>query len=123
MVIVGTKINSFDNSGIRLINCIKVLGSHKKKIGTVGDKIIVSIRKAISKSKVKNHEVHSAIIVRINRPYHRKLGTILKFNSNVAIVLDKKKNAPVPTRLYGPILYELRRKKFLKLLTIAHTII
>ena len=123
MVIVGTKIGSSDNSGIRLVNCIKILGSHKYKIGTVGDRIVVSIKKAISKSRVKKNEVHDAIIIRTKKPFFRKLGTIIKFNSNVAVVIDKKKSVPVATRLYGPVLYEMRRKRFLKILAIAHTII
>jgi large subunit ribosomal protein L14 len=123
MVIVGTKIGSSDNSGIRLINCIKILGPHKYKIGTVGDKIVVSIKKAISKSRVKKNEVHDALIIRTKKTFFRKLGTLIKFNSNVAVVIDKKKHVPFATRLYGPVLYEMRRKRFLKILAIAHTII
>jgi large subunit ribosomal protein L14 len=123
MVIVGTKIESSDNSGIRLVNCIKVLGPHKYKMGIVGDRIVVSIKRAISKSRVKKNEVHDAVIVRTKRPFFRKLGTIISFRHNVVVVIDKKKNVPVATRLFGPILYEMRRKRFLKILSIAHTII
>ena len=123
MVIVGTKIGSSDNSGIILINCIKVLGPHKYKIATIGDKIIVSIKKANSNSRVKKNEVHNAILIRTRRPFFRKIGTFLTFQYNAAVVIDKKKNIPAATRLYGPILYEMRRKRFLKILSIAHTIV
>jgi large subunit ribosomal protein L14 len=123
MIIVGTKIGCSDNSGIRLVNCIKILGSHKYKLGTVGDKIVISIRKASLSSKVKKHEVHNAIILRTKKPYFRPIGTILSFQHNNVIVLDRKKNTPIATRIYGPILYEMRRKRFLKIIAIAHTIL
>lgn len=123
MVIVGTKIKSSDNSGIRLLNCIKILGPHKNKAGSIGDKIIVSIRKAISTSRIKKNEVHDAVIVRTKKVFFRKLGTIISFQYNAVVVIDKKKNVPIATRLYGPILYEMRRKRFLKILAIAHTIL
>lgn len=91
MVIVGTRIGSSDNSGVRIINCIKVLGSHKYKIAAIGDKIVVSIKKSISKSRVKKNEVHNAVVVRTRRPFFRKLGTSISFQYNTAVVIDKKK--------------------------------
>ena len=123
MIIVGTKIGCSDNSGIRVVNCIKILGPHKFKLGTVGDKIVISVRKTTTKSKIKNHEVHNAIILRTKKPFYRSIGIVLSFKYNNVIVLDRKKNTPIATRLYGPILYEMRRKRFLKIIAIAHTVL
>lgn len=122
MVIVGTKIGSSDNSGIKAVNCIKILGSHRFKLASIGDRIIASIINVNSLSTAKLHEVHSAIIIRTRRPFFRRNGSLISFQYNVVVVVDTKKNTPIASRIDGPILYEMRRKYFLKIISIARTI-
>jgi len=123
MVIVGTKINFLDNSGIKFAKCIKVLGSHRYKTGKIGDKIIIAVKKANFKSKIKKNEIQTALILHTKSSFFRKIGIIINFMNNIAIIVDKKKNVPTATRFYGPIVYEMRRKHFLKVLAISTTII
>ena len=107
-----------DNSGARLISCIKVLGGSKRRYARIGDIIIVSVKDAIPRSKVKKGEVQRAIIVRTKKPLIREDCTSIKFDSNAAVLLDKQ-NEPIGTRIFGPVTRELRKKNMMKIVSLA----
>ena len=107
-----------DNSGAKLIQCIKVIGGFKRRYARIGDIIIVSIKDAIPRSKVKKGEVQRAVIVRTKKPLIREDGSSIKFDSNSAVLLDKS-NEPIGTRIFGPVTRELRKKNMMKIVSLA----
>ncbi|MEQ1789866.1 MAG: 50S ribosomal protein L14 [Rickettsiales bacterium] len=107
-----------DNSGARRIMCIKVLGGAGRKFAGVGDIIVVSIKDAIPRGKVKKGEVHRAVIVRTRRDIHRADGSTIRFDRNAAVLLSKQ-NEPIGTRIFGPVTRELRAKQFMKIVSLA----
>ena len=107
-----------DNSGARKIQCIKVLGGSKRRFASIGDIIVVSIKDAIPRGKVKKGEVFKAVIVRTKKDFNRKDGTIIRFDKNAAVLLDKQEE-PIATRIFGPVTRELRTKKFMKIISLA----
>ena len=107
-----------DNSGARTIQCIKVLGGSKRRSASIGDVIVVSIKDALPRSKVKKGEVQRAIIVRTKKPLIREDGTSIKFDTNAAVLLDKQ-NEPIGTRIFGPVTRELRKKNMMKIVSLA----
>ena len=107
-----------DNSGARKIQCIKVLGGSKRRFASIGDIIVVSIKDAIPRGKVKKGEVFKAVIVRTKKEFLRKDGTSIKFDKNAAVLLDKQEE-PIATRIFGPVTRELRTKKFMKIISLA----
>ena len=112
--------NSFvaDNSGARRIQCIKVLGGSKRRFASIGDIIVVSIKDAIPRAKVKKGEVFKAVIVRTSKEFKRNDGSTIRFDKNAAVLLDKQEE-PVATRIFGPVTRELRTKKFMKIISLA----
>ena len=107
-----------DNSGARRVMCIKVLGGSMRKTASVGDVIVVSIKDAIPRGKVKKGEVHRAVIVRTRRDIRRPDGSTIRFDKNAAVLLDKQ-NEPIGTRIFGPVTRELRAKHFMKIVSLA----
>ena len=107
-----------DNSGARKIQCIKVLGGSKRKFASIGDIIIVSVKDAIPRGKVKKGEVLKAIIVRTKKDFNRVDGSTIRFDKNAAVLLDKQEE-PIATRIFGPVTRELRTKKFMKIISLA----
>ena len=107
-----------DNSGARRIQCIKVLGGSKRRFASIGDIIVVSIKDAIPKAKVKKGEVFKAVVVRTKKEFGRNDGTTIKFDKNAAVLLDKQEE-PIATRIFGPVTRELRVKKFMKIISLA----
>ena len=107
-----------DNSGARKIQCIKVLGGSKRRFASIGDIIVVSIKDAIPRGKVKKGEVLKAVIVRTKKNFSRADGTSIKFDKNAAVLLDKQEE-PIATRIFGPVTRELRTKKFMKIISLA----
>ena len=107
-----------DNSGARKIQCIKVLGGSKRRFASIGDIIVVSVKDAIPRGKVKKGEVLKALIVRTKKNYKRADGTSIRFDKNAAVLLDKQEE-PIATRIFGPITRELRTKKFMKIISLA----
>ncbi len=107
-----------DNSGARKIQCIKVLGGSKRKSASIGDIIVVSIKDAIPRAKVKKGDVFKAVIVRTSKDYQRRDGTAIRFDKNAAVLLDKQEE-PIATRIFGPVTRELRTKKFMKIISLA----
>ena len=107
-----------DNSGARKIQCIKVLGGSKRRFASIGDIIVVSIKDAIPRAKVKKGEVFKAVIVRTKKDFGRPDGTSIRFDKNAAVLLDKQEE-PIATRIFGPVTRELRTKKFMKIISLA----
>ena len=111
-----------DNSGARRIQCIKVLGGSKRRSASIGDIIVVSIKDAIPRSKVKKGDVYKAVIVRTSKDFSRPDGTTIRFDKNAAVLLDKQEE-PIATRIFGPVTRELRTKKFMKIISLAPEVI
>ena len=107
-----------DNSGARKIQCIKVLGGSKRRFASIGDIVVVSIKDAIPRGKVKKGEVFKAVIVRTKKDFSRPDGTSIRFYKNAAVLLDKQEE-PIATRIFGPVTRELRTKKFMKIISLA----
>ena len=122
MIQVETKLDVADNSGAKELLCIKILGGSKRRYARVGDKIIAVVKKAIPQGQVKKSEVVLAVVVRTIKKIQRKDGTILRFDDNAAVILNKEDN-PRGTRIFGPIPRELRDKKFLKIISLASDVI
>ena len=107
-----------DNSGAKRIQCIKVLGGSKRRFASIGDIIVVSIKDAIPRAKVKKGEVFKAVIVRTSKEFSRNDGSTIRFDKNAAVLLDKQEE-PIATRIFGPVTRELRTKKFMKIISLA----
>ena len=107
-----------DNSGARKIQCIKVLGGSKRRSASLGDIIVVSIKVAIPRAKVKKGDVYKAVIVRTSKDFQRNDGSTIRFDKNAAVLLDKQEE-PIATRIFGPVTRELRTKKFMKIISLA----
>ena len=107
-----------DNSGAKRIQCIKVLGGSKRRSASIGDIIVVSIKDAIPRAKVKKGDVFKAVIVRTSKDFQRSDGTSIRFDKNAAVLLDKQEE-PIATRIFGPVTRELRSKKFMKIISLA----
>ena len=118
MIQMQTKLDVADNSGARLLQCIKVLGGSKRKTASVGDVIVVSIKEAIPRGRVKKGDVHRAVIVRTSKEVKRQDGTCIRFDKNAAVLVNKS-NEPIGTRIFGPVTRELRGKKFMKIVSLA----
>ncbi len=118
MIQMQTNLNVADNSGARKVQCIKVLGGSKRKIASIGDVIVVSVKEAIPRGKVKKGDIHRAVIVRTAKEIRRDDGSAIRFDSNAAVLLTNQ-NEPIGTRIFGPVTRELRFKKFMKIISLA----
>ena len=118
MIQAESNLQVADNSGARLISCIKVIGGSKRRYARIGDIIVVSVKDAIPRSKVKKGEVQRAIIVRTKKPLIREDGTSIYFDSNAAVLLYKQ-NEPIGTRIFGPVTRELRKRNMMKIVSLA----
>ena len=118
MIQMQTRLGVADNSGAREVQCIKVLGGSKKRSASVGDVIVVSIKEAIPRGKVKKGEVCRATIVRTAYPIHRPDGTQIRFDDNAVVLINKQKE-PLGTRIFGPVTRELRGCGFMKIVSLA----
>jgi large subunit ribosomal protein L14 len=113
-----TNLDVADNSGARRVQCIKVLGGSKRKTAGVGDVIIVSVKEAIPRGRVKKGDVHRAVIVRTAKEIRRIDGSAIRFDRNAAVLINHQ-NEPIGTRVFGPVTRELRAKKFLRIASLA----
>ncbi len=118
MIQVETNLEVADNSGARRVQCIKVLGGSKRKTAGVGDVIVVSIKDAIPRGRVKKGDVHRAVIVRTRHAIRREDGSAIRFDRNAAVLLSAQ-GEPIGTRIFGPVTRELRAKNFMKILSLA----
>jgi large subunit ribosomal protein L14 len=118
MIQAKSKLKVADNSGAKLLLCIKVLGGSKRRYASVGDIIIVSVKEAIPNSKVNKGSVMRAVIVRTVKEIHRLDGSHIKFDDNSAVLINQQ-NEPIGTRIFGPVARELRAKRFMKIISLA----
>ncbi len=118
MIQVQTELFVADNTGARKVECIKVLGGSRRRYATIGDIIVVSIKDAIPKGKVKKGDVHKAVIVRTRKEIKRLDGTSIKFDANAAVLVQPN-GEPIGTRIFGPVTRELRNKNFMKIISLA----
>ena len=118
MIQTESKLKVADNSGAKLLLCIKVLGGSKRRYATVGDVIVVSVKEAMPNSKVKKGDVMKAVIVRTKKEVSRVDGSYIKFDDNSAVLITQQ-NEPIGTRIFGPVARELRAKNFMKIVSLA----
>ena len=118
MIQMQTNLNVADNSGARRVQCIKVLGGSKRKYASVGDVIVVSVKEAIPRGRVKKGDVRKAVVVRTAKEIRREDGTAIRFDSNAAVILNNS-GEPIGTRIFGPVVRELRAKSFMKIISLA----
>jgi large subunit ribosomal protein L14 len=118
MIQQETQLEVADNSGARRVMCIKVLGGSKRRTAGIGDVIVVSVKDAIPRGRVKKGEIHKAVIVRTASPIRRDDGSIIRFDRNAAVLIDKQ-NEPIGTRIFGPVTRELRARAFMKIISLA----
>lgn len=118
MIQAQSRLAVADNSGARELQCIKVLGGSHRRYANIGDIIKVSIKEALPRSRVKKGDVYNALIVRTKKGVRRRDGSVLRFDSNAAVLLNNKLE-PIGTRVFGPIARELRNEKFMKIISLA----
>ncbi len=118
MIQMQSNLDVADNSGAKRVQCIKVLGGAKRKYASVGDIIVVSIKEAIPRGKVKKGDVRKAVIVRTAKEVRRDDGTAIRFDGNAAVIINNN-NEPIGTRIFGPVVRELRAKNFMKIISLA----
>ena len=118
MIQMQSNLDIADNSGARRVQCIKVLGGSKRKVAGVGDVIVVSVKEAIPRGRVKKGEVLKAVIVRSAKEIRRVDGTAIRFDRNAAVLINNQ-NEPIGTRIFGPVTRELRAKQFMKIVSLA----
>jgi large subunit ribosomal protein L14 len=118
MIQVQTVLDVADNSGAKVVQCIKVLGGSRRRYAQLGDVIVVSVKEALPDSKVKKGETARAVVVRTKREWRRPDGSYIKFDSNSAVMLGAQ-SEPMGTRIFGPVARELRNKKFMKIVSLA----
>ena len=118
MIQMQTNLDVADNSGARRVQCIKVLGGSKRRYASVGDIIVVSVKEAIPRGRVKKGDVRKAVVVRTAKEVRREDGTAIRFDSNAAVLLSNT-NEPMGTRIFGPVVREPRSKNFMKIISLA----
>ena len=111
-----------DNSGAKKIQCIKVLGGSKRRFASIGDVIVITVKDAIPRGKVKKGEVHKAVIVRTKKEIRRQDGSAIRFDSNAAVLVNAQ-GEPIGTRIFGPVTRELRAKNLMKIVSLAPEVI
>ena len=118
MIQMQTNLDVADNSGARRVQCIKVLGGSKRKYASVGDVIVVSVKEAIPRGRVKKGDVMKAVVVRTAKDIRRPDGSVIRFDKNAAVIVDNKKE-PIGTRIFGPVPRELRARSHMKIISLA----
>ena len=118
MIQMQTSLDVADNSGARRVQCIKVLGGSKRKTAGVGDVIVVSVKEAIPRGRVKKGDIHRAVIVRTAKEIRRQDGSSIRFDNNAAVLINRQ-NEPIGTRIVGPVTRELRARRFMKIVSLA----
>jgi large subunit ribosomal protein L14 len=118
MIQMQTNLEVADNSGARRVECIKVLGGAKRKYAFIGDVIVVSVKEAIPRGRVKKGDVHRAVIVRTAKEIRRPDGSAIRFDRNAAVLITPQ-NEPIGTRIFGPVTRELRARQFMKIVSLA----
>ena len=123
MIQMQSKLEVADNSGAKVVKCIKVLGGSKRMSARLGDVIVVSVQQAIPGGKMKKCDVKKAVIVRTSYPVRREDGSYIRFDNNSVVMLGAQGQDPVGTRIFGPVARELRNKNFTKICSLAHEVL
>jgi large subunit ribosomal protein L14 len=118
MIQSETRLTVADNSGARVVYCIKVLGGSKRRYAGLGDVIVVSVKDAIPNAKVKKGDIHKAVVVRTSKEVKRPDGSFIRFDDNSAVLINNQRE-PLGTRIFGPVARELRAKRFMKIVSLA----
>ncbi|PJC71812.1 MAG: 50S ribosomal protein L14 [Syntrophobacterales bacterium CG_4_8_14_3_um_filter_58_8] len=118
MIQMQTMLNVADNSGVKKVACIKVLGGSRRRYASLGDVIVIAVKEALPNSKVKKGDVMKAVVVRTVKEVRRADGSYLKFDDNSAVLITNQLE-PVGTRIFGPVARELRAKQFMKIISLA----
>jgi len=118
MIQMQTNLDVADNSGARRVQCIKVLGGTHRRTAGIGDIIVVSVKEAVPRGRVKKGDVLRAVIVRTAKDIRRGDGTVIRFDRNAAVLINKQ-GEPIGTRIFGPVTRELRARKFMKIISLA----
>lgn len=118
MIQTESRLEVADNSGAKQVQCIKVLGGSKRRYASIGDIIVVSIKDALPRGKVKKGDVHKAVIVRTKQAIKRADGSEISFDTNAAVIINKQ-NEPIGTRIFGPVTRELRNQGYMKIISLA----
>jgi large subunit ribosomal protein L14 len=118
MIQIYTKLDVADNSGARKVMCFHIMGGSRRRYATVGDVIVVTVKEAIPQATVKKGQVAKAVVVRTVNRVRREDGSYIRFDTNAAVLINPQ-GEPVGTRIFGPVARELRRKKFLKIISLA----
>ena len=118
MIQMQSTLDVADNSGAKRVQCIKVLGGSKRRFASVGDVIVVSIKEAAPRAKVKKGDVHRAVIVRTAKDINRPDGSTIRFDGNAAVLVNKNEE-PIGTRIFGPVVRELRAAGHMKIISLA----
>ena len=118
MIQMSTELDVADNSGAKSVMCIKVLGGSHRRYADVGDIIVVSVKEAIPRGRVKKGDVMKAVVVRTAKDIRRPDGSVIRFDTNAAVLIDNKKE-PIGTRIFGPVPRELRAKNHMKIISLA----
>jgi large subunit ribosomal protein L14 len=118
MIQMQSRLNVADNSGAKLVECIKVLGGSKRKYAGIGDIIVVAVKDAIPHSAIKKGTIEKAVIVRVAKEIRRPDGTYIRFDDNACVIIDANKN-PKGKRIFGPVARELREKDYMKIISLA----
>ena len=118
MIQMQSVLDVADNSGAKKVQCIKVLGGSKRRTASVGDIIVVSIKEAAPRGRVKKGDVHKAVIVRTRKDVKRADGSTIRFDTNAAVLVNNNKE-PIGTRIFGPVVRELRAARHMKIVSLA----
>ena len=118
MIQVQTRLEVADNYGARKVQCIRVLGGTGRRTASVGDVIVVSVKEAIPRGRVKKGDIHKAVVVRTAKEIHRADGTSIRFDRNAAVLINPA-GEPIGTRIFGPVTRELRAKNYMKIISLA----
>lgn len=118
MIQLRTVLEVADNSGAKVVQCVKVLGGSRRRYAQIGDVIVVAVKEVDPQSNLKKGEVKKAVVVRTRKEIRRSNGTYIKFDSNAAVLIGEGKD-PVGTRIFGPVARELRAKRYMKILSLA----
>jgi len=119
MIQEESKIKVADNSGAKIVQCIRVLGGYKKRYARIGEVFTAAVKEATSHTPIKKGDVVRAVLVRTKKEIRRKDGTYLRFNENACVIIDKEKKEPKGTRIFGPIAREVRRAGYFKIASLA----
>ncbi|MGI9479938.1 MAG: 50S ribosomal protein L14 [Hyphomicrobiaceae bacterium] len=118
MIQMQSNLDVADNSGARRVQCIKVIGGSKRKYASIGDIIVVSVKEAIPRGRVKKGQIMKAVVVRTAKGVRRPDGSLIRFDRNAAVLINQA-GEPVGTRIFGPVTRELRGKNHMKIVSLA----